>query len=192
MGTYAQRPGGPPATTPGAATGPPSISGPPPPGAPTRPNERYANNYHQQPPVSAPPAAPDPGNPPLALDGYCPVQLSDDMKAGSAKWTLGDRRWGARHRGRTYLFAGPEQQRRFLADPDRYAAVLSGNDVVLALEQNQTVSGYREHGVLFENRIYLFANEASLGQFSRNPRHYANWVLHAMQVGRAYPGQRLR
>jgi protein disulfide-isomerase len=117
------------------------------------------------------------GNPPLGLDGYCPVQLSDDMKANLYRWTLGDRRWGAIHRGRTYLFAGPEQQRRFLADPDRYAPVLSGNDVVIAVEQGQGVSGRREHGLLFGNQVYLFADEASLEKFSQNPQHYARQVF---------------
>ena len=123
-----------------------------------------------------------PSNPPLALDGYCPVQLSDDMKANLSRWTLGDRRWGAIHRGRTYLFAGPEQQQRFLADPDRYAPVLSGNDVVIAVEQGQAVSGRREHGLLFGSQVYLFANETSLEKFSQNPQHYARQILQAMRA----------
>jgi protein disulfide-isomerase len=122
-------------------------------------------------------------NPSLGLDGYCPVQLSDDMKANLHRWTLGDRRWGAIHRGRTYLFAGPEQQQQFLADPDRYAPVLSGNDVVIAVEQGQTVLGRREHGLLFSNRVYLFASEASLDRFSENPSRYAQQVVQAMRAG---------
>jgi YHS domain-containing protein/thioredoxin-related protein len=121
-------------------------------------------------------------NPPLGLDGYCPVQLSDDMKANLFRWTMGDRRWGAIHRGRTYLFAGPQQQQRFLADPDRYAPVLSGNDVVIALEQGRAVPGRREHGVLFYGQIYLFADEASLEKFARNPQHYASRVFQAMRA----------
>ncbi|MDA8041990.1 MAG: thioredoxin family protein, partial [Pirellulales bacterium] len=36
---------------------------------------------------------------PLGLEGYCPVAL---METGS--WVEGQARWGARHRGRTYLF----------------------------------------------------------------------------------------
>jgi len=123
-----------------------------------------------------------PNNPPLGLDGYCPVQLSDDMKANLYRWTLGDRRWGAIHRGRTYLFAGPEQQQRFLADPDRYAPVLSGNDVVIAVEQGQAVFGRREHGLLFGSQVYLFADEASLDKFSKNPQQYARQILQAMRA----------
>ncbi len=133
-----------------------------------------------------------PGNPPLALDGYCPVQLLDDMRAGRADWTRGNVQLGAYHRGRTYLFAGPKQQNRFLADPDRYAAVLSGNDPVLALERGRVTAGCRAQGVLFEDRIYLFVDEASRKQFSAKPKHYADWALRTMQIGRAQTGQQRR
>ncbi|OHB68079.1 MAG: hypothetical protein A2V70_18580 [Planctomycetes bacterium RBG_13_63_9] len=117
-------------------------------------------------------------NPPLALDGYCPVQLTE-----RAVWAMGNRAWGVRHRGRTYLFFGPEQQRRFLANPDRYAPVLSGNDVVIAIESGKTVPGQRAHGVFFGDRIYLFSNEASLGEFSRAPDGYAERALQITRAG---------
>lgn len=121
-----------------------------------------------QPPVTSPP---------LCLDGYCPVTLSEKQQ-----WVVGDRRWGAVHRGRTYLFAGPEEQRRFFTDPDRYAPTVSGNDVVLATEQGQAVPGMREHGVFFGNRVYLFSSEASLEKFVKNPNQYASQALGASRT----------
>lgn len=48
--------------------------------------------------------------------------------------------------------AGPAQQQRFLADPDRYAPVISGNDAVMTVDYGQTVPGHREHGTFFGNR----------------------------------------
>jgi YHS domain-containing protein len=117
-------------------------------------------------------------NPPVALDGYCPVVLSEQQQ-----WTPGDRRWGAIHRGRTYLFAGPEEQRRFFTDPDRYAPAASGNDVILAIEQGQPVPGLREHGVFFGNRVYLFSSEATLEKFAGNPTQYANQAMSAFRTG---------
>ena len=125
-------------------------------------------------------------NPPLCLDGYCPVTLSEKQQ-----WVVGDRRWGAIHRGRTYLFAGPEEQRRFFTDPDRYAPATSGNDVVMATEQGQTVPGMREHGVFFGNRVYLFSGEATLEKFARNPNQYATQALGAARPS-AYAGQPLQ
>ena len=127
-----------------------------------------------------------PISPPLGLNGYCPVALAEKQQ-----WVLGDRRWGAIHRGRTYLFSGPEEQRRFFTDPDRFAPIISGNDIVLASEQGQPVPGMREHGVFFGNRVYLFSSEATLEKFARNPNQYANQAMGAVQPG-AYAGQQLR
>jgi YHS domain-containing protein len=56
---------------------------------------------------------------------------------------------------------------------------MSGNDPVLAIDRGQTTPGRREHGVFFENRIYLFSSEATLEEFRRNPRRYAAEVLQA-------------
>jgi len=159
--------------------------------SPVAPAAPYGAPSDQQPPVGSPayqpnqpPAIAQPSqspstiHPPLALDGYCPVVLSEKQQ-----WMPGDRRWGAIHRGRTYLFSGPEQQRQFFADPDRYAPVVSGNDVVLAVEQGQSVPGMRQHGVFFGNRVYLFAGEESLNKFARNPNLYANQALGAVRPG---------
>ena len=147
------------------------------------PRERTGASTELRPALQSSSAGRPSSNPPLGLDGYCPVQLSDDIKANLHRWTLGDRRWGAIHRGRTYLFCGPEQQQQFLADPDRYAPVLSGNDVVITVEQGQAVAGRREHGLFFNNRVYLFASEASLEKFRENPPHYAQQAFQAMRAG---------
>ncbi|RMF92396.1 MAG: DUF255 domain-containing protein [Planctomycetota bacterium] len=108
-----------------------------------------------------------PGNPPLGLEGYCPVSLTE-----KGRWVLGNRRWGARHEGRTYLFAGPVEQQKFLADPERYAPVLAGIDVVKALDSGRVEEGRREFGAWYRDRVYLFADEASFEQFNRNPERY--------------------
>jgi thioredoxin-related protein len=124
-------------------------------------------------PVAKPVVQPAPT---LGLDGYCPVQLVE-----KSRWQKGQKAWGAIHRGRIYLFVGIEERRRFMAAPDRYAPVNSGDDVVLAVEQGRSVPGFREHGVQFENHIYLFADEASLGKFRSNPHYYADRALQAIR-----------
>ncbi|HJT36627.1 MAG TPA: thioredoxin family protein [Pirellulales bacterium] len=107
-------------------------------------------------------------NPPLALDGFCPVTLVERKK-----WLSGDARWGAIHRGRTYLFVGQQEQQAFLATPDRYAPVLNGIDPVVALDRQQELMGKREFGAFLDNHIYLFSSEASYRQFKKNPTRYA-------------------
>jgi YHS domain-containing protein/thiol-disulfide isomerase/thioredoxin len=117
--------------------------------------------------------------PALALDGYCPVTLLEQ-----GRWQLGDRRWGVIHRGRTYLFAGPEMQRKFLENPDRYSPAISGEDVVMALDYGKNIDGARALGLEYQNRIYLFSSDASRQRFMQNPQRYATEVLQAENPSR--------
>lgn len=107
------------------------------------------------------------GSMPLGLEGYCPVTLVD-----RGVWTEGRAQWGARHRGRTYLFAGAEEQRTFLTDPDRYAPALSGDDPVLALDRGSSTPGQRRYGVTFQSRVYLFATPETRTAFTNDPGRY--------------------
>lgn len=120
--------------------------------------------------ASAPavPAGPDPyGSMPLGLEGYCPVTLAE-----KGVWTEGRAQWGVRHRGRTYLFAGPEQQQAFLASPDRYAPALSGDDPVSVVDQGKSLPGRRAYGVTYQSRMYLFSSPETRSQFAANPERY--------------------
>ncbi|MFV1964011.1 MAG: thioredoxin family protein [Pirellulaceae bacterium] len=133
-------------------------------------NERIASRPAPQ--FQAPPGT----HPPIALDGYCPVTL-----ASKTKWAKGDPRWGAVHRGRTYLFSSPSDQQHFLANPDTLSPILSGYDLVRFAETGQLVEGKRQHGVFYRDRICLFADEAALHQFSKQPDRYVATATQAMQ-----------
>ena len=99
---------------------------------------------------------------------------------GYWKWVPGDVKWGAIHRGRTYLFVGEAEQQQFLANPDKFSPVLSGADAVIAVDQRQRIEGRREHGLEYNGQFYLFSTEASLQQFSSNPERYAEGVRQAV------------
>ena len=123
------------------------------------------------------------GNPPLALDGFCPVSLEKTMRLDAQpKWVPGDPRWGLRHEGRTYLFAGPDEQQAFFSNPNFYAPVLSGNDVVLEVEQGRHVPGLREFGARWRDRVYLFSCRESYDKFQANPTFYENEALGRQQA----------
>ena len=127
------------------------------------------------PAVPAPTVAvgPDPyGSMPLGLEGYCPVTLAE-----KGEWTEGRAQWGARHRGRTYLFAGPEQQQAFMAAPDRYAPALSGDDPVAVVDQGKSLPGRRAYGVTYQSRMYLFSSPETRAQFAANPERYTAPVM---------------
>jgi YHS domain-containing protein len=118
---------------------------------------------------------PSPHATPFALDGHCPVTLVE-----REQWQKADPQWGAEHRGRIYLFANQAAQQQFLANPDRYSPVLSGYDLVRYAETGQLVPGRRQHGVSFEDRVYLFADEAALQRFWQSPQRYASAAYQAM------------
>jgi len=113
---------------------------------------------------------------PLGLEGFCPVTLVE-----SGNWAEGQAGWGARHRGRTYLFRGLEEQQAFLADPDRYAPALSGDDPVAAFDSGTALPGERRYGVTYQQRIYLFASPESRATFAANPQRYTSRVQVAEQ-----------
>ena len=159
---------------------------PPPTMPPARPQWPGPLAATAPPAAAAPPAASTPApaaeaTMPLGLEGYCPVTLAEKQV-----WTEGRPQYGARHRGRTYLFAGPEQQRTFLADPDRYAPALSGDDPVLAFEQGKSMPGQRRYGVVCQSRMFLFATPATRDAFAANPEKYAGRVAMAEQGATAH------
>jgi len=115
------------------------------------------------------------GSPPLAFEGYCPATLKH-----ARKWVLGDLKYGAIHRGRTYLFTGEAQRQQFLANPDAYSPVFSGIDPVKLLDENKTVEGSRKFGFEYRGAFYLFSSQESMARFAKQPDQYAAGVRQAM------------
>ena len=116
------------------------------------------------------------GTPKLAFDGYCPVSLQQ-----AQKWVRGDKTFGAIHRDRTYLFAGESQRQKFLASPDSYSPVFSGNDPVKMLDENQQVAGTRKFGCAYRGAFYLFSSKESMARFAKQPDRYSAGVRQAMK-----------
>jgi YHS domain-containing protein len=148
---------------------------PPPKMPPARPQSAgvFAAQPSVVPPAAASMAPPiDPyGSMPLGLEGYCPVTIAE-----RGAWVEGRAQWGVRHRGRTYLFAGPEQQQAFMTNPDRYAPALSGDDPVLAFEAGRAEPGQRALGVTYGSRMYLFSSAETRAAFSADPTRYTTRV----------------
>ena len=113
---------------------------------------------------------------PVGLEGYCAVSLIDKRI-----WVEGRAKWGVRHRGRTYLFAGPEEQKAFFTNPDRYAPGLSGDDPVLATDLGRKVPGQRQYGVSYRSKVYLFSSPDTKAAFEADPQKYAQRVQVAEQ-----------
>jgi YHS domain-containing protein/thiol-disulfide isomerase/thioredoxin len=143
---------------------------------PSPPANTAASGNHQMVPVSQ--------APPVGLDGFCPVTLVETMSKNPSDknaWKKGDRRFGAIHKGRTYLFTSAENQQKFLQNADAFAPILSGCDPVVYAEHGQMVDGKRAFGlVTTDKHIYLFADEASRSRFEKSPASYLGALQQAM------------
>ena len=112
------------------------------------------------------------------MDGYCPVTLlKNDV------WKQGDPRYGVVHRGRLYLFAGPDEKEQFFANPDDFSPVLAGVDAVYLADSGEATEGQRTHGVVYRKRVYLFSSEENLQRFWQSPERYAAPIRQAMETG---------
>lgn len=116
-----------------------------------------------------------PGSPPLAMEGRCPVTLQ-----ATQKWKLGDSKFGAIHRGRTYLFADQAKQQEFLRDPDAYAPAFCGYDPVHFAEKGELADGSIQFGATFRGKVFLFNGEATRTRFISDSRRYDEVIYEAM------------
>ena len=106
--------------------------------------------------------------PSVALDGYCPVELTD-----GGRWTRGDLRWTVVHKGWIYRLSGVQQRQQFLANPDKYVPVNSGNDSVISADESRQVPGVVTYCALYNGHLYMFSSAATQARFNANPQRYA-------------------
>jgi protein disulfide-isomerase len=145
-----------------------------------------------EPPAATPTKAPI--LPPIGMEGYCVVTLYQynqklaeaqaagrDLDPSIKGWIKGNKKFGAIHRGRLYLFVSADAQKAFLKEPDLYAPALSGYDPVIYNETNQQklVDGKRSYGLFFNNQVYVFSSEESLRKFQAAPKPFADTVYQA-------------
>lgn len=104
--------------------------------------------------------------PPRVLEGFCPVTLNRE-----SKWVKGLTEHALLYEGRWCYFASVENQKAFEANPALFAPAAEGYDVVYrSLGQDRL--GLRAFGVIFQARIYLFADERTRQTFEWDPERY--------------------
>jgi hypothetical protein len=113
--------------------------------------------------VDAVPAA----MPTVALGGYCPVEL-----LSRGHWVQGDVRWTVVYDGHVYRLSGPEQRNQFLAASAVFSPVNSGNDTVLLVNENRTVSGLPAYCAVYNGRLFMFSSLVTQAEFNNNPQRY--------------------
>ena len=63
------------------------------------------------------------------------------------------------YQGQVFHFSSDAARKRFEAAPEKYAPAHSGNDIVLAVEENRTVPGSVNHSAVWHGRLYLFSTQ---------------------------------
>lgn len=103
----------------------------------------------------------------VGLEGFCPVTLLE-----TEEWVEGKEEWTVMNHGITYHLANAGQVQKFLADPDAYTPVMDGADAVLFAETGVKAPGNADNCVVFEGKLFMFANEENLNKFFANSAAY--------------------
>lgn len=133
----------------------------------------------------APPLRPAEGavaSPQLALEGFCPVALVEEMRRCPAKWIQGQPDIVRVYDGLSYQFSSEAAARKFDRDPLQYALVMQGDDAVIAMGESRRVAGCREYGARWMDRTYVFASQESYEAFRNSPHKFAAFALDASSV----------
>ena len=98
------------------------------------------------------------------LRGHCPVAMQNrQVVKASAEFVT-------RYDGHTYFFASDEARREFLANPEKYAPVNSGYDVVIEQKTGEREAG--DYVSEYEGRQYWFKTLANKKEFLQDSAKY--------------------
>jgi YHS domain-containing protein len=106
------------------------------------------------------------------LKGFCPVVLREQRELVDAVPV-----YSSVYEAKRYYFSSAEAQARFDREPQKYAPVAGGTDVVVKATSDQSVEGTLDFAVWYKDRLFLFTSPESLEAFSLNPVPYAGPYL---------------
>lgn len=101
------------------------------------------------------------------LKGFCPVALIEDRQLLDTRHEI-----NVTHSGHVHLFSSVAARQKFQSNPRKYLPAANGMDVVLK-SRRRIGPGSLDHAVLYDGRLYLFAEAGSLRTFQADPAAYA-------------------
>lgn len=101
------------------------------------------------------------------LKGFCPVTLRDSRELQDSR-----PQYSAEFEGVVFNFASAEAKEKFEEQPETYAPIAGGRDVVLASSGDTEAEGTLDHAVWFKGRLYLFTSGDTLESFIISPAKY--------------------
>ncbi len=94
------------------------------------------------------------------MKGFCPVVLRDDQDLVDANAEI-----KTTFRGQNFTFSSSEAQQKFEANPEVYAPISGGYDVIVLLASGQEVAGTLDHAIWYKDRLHLFSGQDTLDAF---------------------------
>lgn len=101
------------------------------------------------------------------LKGFCPVVLRDRRDLVDSR-----SQFSSTYKSKMYYFSSAEAKSAFDRQPELYAPVEGGADIVLLMRDDVAVSGSLDFAAWFQNRLYLFNSRETLDAFVVSPRTY--------------------
>ena len=102
------------------------------------------------------------------LKGFCPVAIRDDRRLTAAR-----DEFSFEYQSQVYRFCSAEALAKFQANPELYAPMAGGLDVVAVRQGSAVANGSLDHAVWFRHRLHLFSTLENLAVFRAAPRTFA-------------------
>ena len=121
--------------------------------------------------AATPAANPETGfaEPTDGLKGFCPVAIRDDRRLAPAL-----DQFSCEHQAQTYRFCSAEALEKFQANPELYAPIAGGLDVVAVRQGSAVANGSLDFAVWYRQRLHLFSTSETLAAFRAAPRTFAS------------------
>lgn len=103
------------------------------------------------------------------LKGFCPVAIRDERRLAVAL-----DQFSCEHQAQTYRFCSAEALEKFQANPELYAPIAGGLDVVAVRQGSAVANGTLDYAVWYRHRLHLFSNTENLTAFRAAPRTFAS------------------
>ena len=103
------------------------------------------------------------------LKGFCPVAIRDERRLALAL-----DQFSCEHQAQTYRFCSAEALEKFQANPETYAPIAGGLDVVAVRQGSAVANGSLDFAVWYRHRLHLFSTTENLAAFRAAPRTFAS------------------
>ena len=103
------------------------------------------------------------------LKGFCPVAIRDERRLAVAL-----DQFSCEHQAQTYRFSSAEALEKFQANPELYAPIAGGLDVVAVRQGIAVANGSLDFAVWYRHRLHLFSTTENLAAFRAAPRTFAS------------------